>query len=152
MEENTFSPMFSGCITENRAMARELERLYGEELEEISTYLYHSIRYSEEEAEFSTLLDDICADAVREIRFLGRIILSLGGRCRISARMECGGDVHLPEVRNFCARAARKEKKQLVRVRYLTENTDDPVLCVLLQSLAQIHQTRAEILEGFFCN
>ncbi len=78
MEERRFEPCFAGCIGQDVVFARMLNRLRGESLGLLGDLLAFCVCFAEDE-EAEALFDRLSGRELEQLRFLGRLVVALGG-------------------------------------------------------------------------
>lgn len=74
-----FLPDFSGCVKKEPRAARAVERLWREELEAVSAYLWREILIGAQDPALAELFEELAVEAAYRFRFLGGLLTALGG-------------------------------------------------------------------------
>ena len=95
--EKSFLPDFFGCVRKDPRLARAVERLCSEEMETVSYCLWCEALLGEEDGATAALLETLVREAAYRFRFLGRLLLALGGDLSLRGqirlqRRETGSD------------------------------------------------------------
>ena len=85
-----FFPEFSGCVLGDFRTVKAVERLCREELEQIATYLYREVLLEGDDSALGEVFEAQAREAAYHFRFLGRLLLALGGdfSLRMQLRMQ----------------------------------------------------------------
>jgi len=151
-----FHPTPNGCVLQDLRFARALDELYADELNAIATASYRSMLCEECDHALSILFYEQMQDEIQHFRFLGELILALGGNpaLRTQIRVET---MHRPDdPRSSCAalseellRAALRDKRRSIdRYQTMLGRTQDRVVRSLLCQLIDEEQRHSERLKG----
>jgi len=153
----SFHPTPDGCVTRDLRLARAMQELYVDELTAIAAASYRAMLCAACDRELSELLHRQMRDEIRHFRFVGELILSLGGNpcVRMQIRVDPltrTGDLdpdrcHLPKT-VLCVALADK-KRSVDRYQTMLGRTQDRVVRSFLSQMIDEEQRHAERLREY---
>ena len=152
-----FHPIPSGCVFRDLRLARALEDLYLDELNATCASSYRSMLCEECEPKLSELLHEQMQDEILHFRFLGELILALGGNPTVRAQIRVE-TLHRPDdPHNGCIglsktllqQALHDKRKSIDRYQTMLGRTEDRVVRSLFCQLIAEEQRHAERLKLF---
>lgn len=152
--QDRFLPDFLGCVSKDGRMARAVERLWREELEAVSVYLYREVLLLEAETALSELFEELAREAAYHFRFLGGLLSALGSdlSLRTQIRLQCGmpkGD-ESRRSQNLLYDSLREKRRLCALYRSVIEGCADGVVRAVLSCFLEDHEGSEERINRFF--
>lgn len=150
-----FHPSPKGCVARDLRFARALEELYAEELTAVCSASYRSMLCCDCDARLSEVLLEQMQDEIVHFRFLGELILELGGNPSLRAQIRVE-TLHRPEdTKGGCEvlshavlrQALRDKRNSIDHCQTLLGRTQDRVVRSLLLWLIGEEQRHVERLK-----
>ena len=151
-----FHPIPAGCVCRDLRFARALEDLYTDELNAACAASYRSMLCEACDPELSEMLHEQMQDEILHFRFLGELILALGGNPAVRAQIRVE-TLHCPEDRVGACEALTKtllrqalhdKRKSIDRYQTMLGRTQDRVVRSLFCQLIDEEQRHAERLKA----
>lgn len=151
-----FSPTLRGCVTPNARTARACDEIARLALLGVIANTYRSLIFEEEKA-LSAHFDALAIERLSHFRLIGRLTIAMGGepvRCgALRMRGRCGAYGNGQDT----PRLAREEIGETVvelrlwqdRLRALTAQSEDRVVCAVLEALSDDAERLAIETERF---
>lgn len=151
-----FHPTPNGCVLQDLRFARALEELYADELNAIATASYRSMLCEECDQELSALFYEQMQDEIQHFRFLGELILALGGNPTLRTQIRVETMHRSDDPRSSCAKlseellyvALRDKRRSIDRYQTMLGRTQDRVVRSLLCQLIDEEQRHSERLKN----
>lgn len=155
-QRERFHPTPPGCVARDLSLARALEELYTDELNAVASASYRSMLCEECDRELSELLYEQMQEEIRHFRFLGELILSLGGNPTLRTQIRVEPLHRSDDPRSSCAKlsekilcaALRDKRRSIDRYQTMLGRTQDRVVRSLLCQLIDEEQRHAERLKS----
>ena len=152
-----FHPIPEGCVVHDARLARATEELYAEELAAVASASYRSMLCESCAPSLAGFFHEQTYDEIAHFRFLGELILALGGNPAIRSqvrvepmRVATDGGADPGIMACAVARAALGDKRRSVdRYQTLLGRCEDRVVRSLLLALIDDEQRHAEYLRHF---
>ena len=149
-----FHPTPDGCVIRDLRFARVMEELYIDELTAIAAASYRAMVCDSCDRALAELLREQMQDEISHFRFLGELILALGGNPVIRSQIRVDPICRADDPRSSCEsqvdavlNAALQDKKRSVdRYQSALGRTQDRVVRSLLLQLIDEEQRHAERL------
>lgn len=145
-----------GRIGTDVRMAHRLGECYDEELQSVAAYIYRSVMTEEPVPEISALFDALAREEIRHFRYLGELILALGGNPVLHTAVRVD-PLELPEdvpsrircVLPRCLRESIREEQALIdRYETLLGRSSDRTVRSILAELITDEQRHIALLSA----
>ena len=148
-----FRPALSGCVAQDRHLARAVGETYQWGMYLIAAYLWRSVMSETRDSALSDLFDRCAKEEIEHFRLLGELASALGGAPRLYTQVRIDPARYgAPTETGFLTRLVREaicEEKQMIdRLQTLMGRTCDRVVRSVLSQMISDEHRRVERLSG----